>query len=215
MLNSAQKGTPAVEIRDIEANIEGILFASGEPVSINRIASVLEVEPEIIKDAAQRISDSYSFNRRGIRLIFLDEAIQLVSSPECAEFIRKTLETRKAPQLTQTALEVLAIIAYFQPATRAYVEQVRGADSSYTVGVLQERGLIEPCGRLQVPGRPVLFRTTKAFLRTFGISSLSELPEIPELDENSEKQLQLKSAIEALRQASEPEPEQTEVPEQT
>ncbi len=208
-----------MEIHDIETNIEGILFASGEPVGIKRIASVLEVEPEVIHDAAKRLADSYSFNRRGMRLLFLEDELQMVSSPECAQFIRKTLETRKAPQLTQTALEVLAIIAYFQPATRAYVEQVRGADSSYTVGVLQDRGLIEPCGRLQVPGRPVLFRTTKTFLRTFGISSLSELPEIPELDENSEKQLQLKSAIEALRQAAEPEqsnvPEQTEVPEPT
>lgn len=194
-----------MEIREIKAALEGILFAAGEPVPVARIASVLEIEQEVVLKLAESISQTYSDEQCGIRLVRLEDSLQMVSAPECAPYIRKTLESRKPPQLTQTALEVLAIIAYFQPATRAYVEQLRGTDSSYTVGVLQERGLIEPCGRLQVPGRPVLFKTTKTFLRTFGISSLSELPEIPELGENNEKQLQLSSAIQALKEAAETE----------
>jgi segregation and condensation protein B len=169
-----------MENRDIESIIEGILFASGEPVSIGRIALCLGVDESEVADAAERLRDRCVFDRRGIRLIFLDKAIQLCSAPEYTEYIRLTLETRKQPQLSQQALEVLGIIAYFQPVTKMYIEQVRGVDSSYTVGLLQERGLIETCGRLSVPGRPLLFRTTPAFLRTFGLQSLEELPELPD-----------------------------------
>ncbi len=177
-----------MEIRDIEGAIEGILFASGEPVSLERIAAVLGVEKQLISDAADVIADRYSFERRGIRLVRMEDKLQLCSSPEYADYIRLALETRKQPQLTQPALEVLSIIAYFQPVTRTYIEQVRGVDSSYTVGLLQDRGLIEQCGRLPVPGRPTLFRTTPAFLRTFGITSLRELPPLPDSElENSEQ----------------------------
>jgi len=100
-------------------------------------------------------------------------------------------------------MEVLAVVAYYQPVTRVYIEQVRGVDSSYTVSLLQERGLIEPCGRLAVPGRPVLYRTTAAFLRTFGITSLDELPELPESAEEKDGQLKLQSAIAALQAEAE------------
>ena len=168
-----------MEIHDIERAIEGILFASGEPVSLERLSSVLAVEKETISDIADKLMDYYRFERRGIRLVRLENALQLCSSPEYADIIRTALETRKPPQLTQTALEVLAIVAYYQPVTKAYIEQLRGVDSYYTVGLLQERGLIEPCGRLEAPGRPVLYRTTKSFLRTFGLTSLEELPELP------------------------------------
>lgn len=190
-----------MEIHDIEGAVEGILFASGEPVSINRISAVLGVEPEQVSEAADRMCDRYSFERRGIRMVKLQESLQLCSSPEYADYIRLALETRKKPQLTGPALEVLSIVAYYQPVTRAYIEQVRGVDSSYTVGLLQDRGLIEPCGRLQVPGRPTLFRTTLSFLRTFGITSLEELPPLPEAEEDTEGQLTIKSAIDALLQA--------------
>ena len=115
-----------MEIRDIEGALEGILFASGEPVAINRIAGVLAVDAEIIVDVATRLADKYSFERRGIRLIRIDDSLQLCSSPEYADYIRMALETRKPPQLTQPALEVLAVVAYFQPVTRAYIDQVRG-----------------------------------------------------------------------------------------
>lgn len=116
---------------------------------------------------------------RGIRLVRLENSWQMCSAPEYAEYIRRTLENRKPAKLSQPALEVLAIIAYFQPVTKAYIEQVRGVDSSYTVGLLLERGLICEAGRLAVPGRPIQYRTTKNFLRSFGLANLDELPELP------------------------------------
>ena len=192
-----------MEIHDIESAIEGILFASGEPVSVERLASVLGVEPCLIRDVTDRLGDRYSFERRGIRLLKLDGALQLCSAPEYADYIRLALEVRKQPQLTTPSLEVLAITAYFQPVTKAYIEQVRGVDSSNTVSKLLERGLIEPCGRLSVPGRPILFRTTAAFLRTFGLTSLNDLPELPELDSEDENQISIQNAIAALTTQSE------------
>ncbi len=188
-----------MEIREIEGAIEGILFASGEPVAAERIAAVLGIDTQLVFDTADRMSDKYGFEHSGIRLIRLENSLQLCSAPEYAGYIRLALETRKPPQLTQPALEVLAIVAYFQPVTRAYIEQVRGVDSAYTVNLLQERSLIEPCGRLAVPGRPTLFRTTSAFLRTFGITSVEELPPLPEPEEEDDGQLKLIQAISALQ----------------
>ena len=180
-----------MEIRDLEGIIEGVLFASGEPVAIQRLSAVLGVPEDVVTDTAARIADRLAFERRGIRLVRLDDTLQLCSAPEYSDYIRIALETRKPPKLTQTALEVLAIVAYFQPVTRAFIEQVRGIDSSYTVGVLVDRELIEPCGHADAPGRPVMFRTTKNFLRTLGISSLEELPELPS-QELSEENGQIK-----------------------
>jgi segregation and condensation protein B len=122
----------------------------------------------------------------------------MCSAPEYADSIRLVLETRKPPQLSQPALEVLAVVAYFQPVTRAYIEQVRGVDCTYTVKMLLERGLIEDAGRLDVPGRPMMFKTTKVFLRTFGISSLAQLPELPEKEPDTDDQDKLQNAIAAL-----------------
>ena len=124
--------------------------------------------------------DEYAYERRGIRLLRMESSWQLCSAPEYADVIRKAFEIRKSAKLSQPALEALTIIAYYQPVTRAYVDQIRGVDSSYTMGLLLERKLIEECGRLQVPGRPRLYRTTKQFLRAFHISSLEELPDIPD-----------------------------------
>lgn len=186
-----------MDIRELEAALEGILFAAGEPVSIDRLADVLEQDKQAILDVSLRLADTYAFNQRGIRLIRLENSLQLCSSPEFAEVIRRALETRKPPQLSQTALEVLAIIAYFQPVTKAYVEQMRGIDSSYTVNSLHEKGLIEPCGKLKVPGRPTVYRTTNAFLRSFAICSLEELPSLPDT-QKSEGQLEMQNAITAL-----------------
>lgn len=191
-----------MEIKDVEAAIEGILFASGEPVAVSRIADVLEQDRQVIIDVAQRLADSYVLNKRGIRLVKLENSLQLCSAPELSDYIRRALETRKPPQLSQTALEVLAIIAYFQPATKAYVEQIRGVDSAYTVSALEEKGLIEPCGKLRVPGRPTVYRTTKAFLRVFGLMSLDELPMLPET-EKSEGQFEIQNAIDALIEKNE------------
>ena len=191
----------------MEGAIEGILFASGEPVPVERIAAVLAVPQSTVVDIAQRLADKLSFERRGIRLFKLENTLQLCSAPEYSDYIRAALETRKPPRLTNTALEVLTVVAYFQPVTRAYIEQVRGIDSSYTVGVLVERGLIEPCGQLDAPGRPTLFRTTKAFLRTFGLSSLEELPELPSVQSEDG---QLKIGADAVENATATGDEDTE-----
>lgn len=193
-----------METGGLEPAIEGILFAAGEAVSAKRIAAVLAVSEQEVFDAAKRIADRLRSEHRGIRLVRLENALQLCSAPELSDVIRQALETRKPPRLTQTALEVLAVTAYFQPVTRAYIESLRGADSSYTVGVLQERGLIEPCGTLDAPGRPTLFRTTQAFLRTFGLSSLDELPPLPRQEGDEPEQLRIEEAIETLREAQEP-----------
>ena len=173
-------------IHDIEAAIEAILFASGDPVSVERIAAVLGIDPKLVVDAAEAMRDKYETSGRGIRLVRLENSLQLCSAPEYADYIRLALESGKQPRLTQPALEVLSIIAYFQPATRAYIEQVRGVDCTYTISLLQSRGLIEPRGRLAVPGRPVLYGTTQTFLRTFGITTLDELPELPATAEREE-----------------------------
>lgn len=175
--------------------IEAILFAAGEPVERDRLAFAAECAPEEIDAAAQELADELSFSRRGIRLVRLGSCYQLCSSGEMSAYVTKALETRKPPKLSASQLETLTVIAYYQPATRAYVEQLRGVDSSYTVGALLNKKLIEECGRLNVPGRPILYRTTPDFLRTFGLSSLDELPEIQkmqfgktELPENEAKE---------------------------
>lgn len=169
---------------DLTSAIEAILFAAGDSVPLARLSLVLGVSEQDVETSVKTLQESYAENQRGMRILRLEDKVQMCSAPEYASFISKTLEQRKPPVLSQPALETLAVVAYFQPVTRAYIEQVRGVDSSYTVGVLNERGLIEECGRLEVPGRPVLFRTTDVFLRTMGISSLEELPELPDMTDS-------------------------------
>jgi segregation and condensation protein B len=188
-----------MESHDIESALEAILFVSGEPVKLSRIAEVLCIGEAEAEDAAYRVRDRYSFERRGIRLVVLEGAAQLCSSPEYADCIRLALETRKPPQLSQPALEVLAAVAYFQPVTRVYIEQIRGIDSAYTLGLLMERGFIETCGRLPAPGRPMLYRTTHVFLRTFGLESLRELPDLPKIEGGADNREGIQSAILELR----------------
>ena len=178
-----------MEIKEIEHAIEAILFASGDPVSIDRIAATLEVEAETIERIAQNLMDLYSFEKRGIRIVRLERTLQMCSSPEYAEKIRAVMETRRAARLSPALLEVLAIVAYRQPVTRAYIEQIRGVDSTYSVSTLIEKGLIEEAGRLDVPGRPMLFKTTHDFLRTFGLSNTDDLPPLPEFEEDGSEQL--------------------------
>ena len=143
----------------------------------------------------RRLADYYSYERRGMRLVRMEDTWQLCSAPEYADVIRRAFEIRKPAKLSQPALEVLTVIAYYQPTTRAYVDQIRGVDSSYTVGLLLDRHLIEECGRLQVPGRPRLYRTTKAFLRAFHLKSLDDLPEIPGLEADGQLRLDQDGAV--------------------
>ena len=124
------------------------------------------------------INDEFAFARRGIRILKLEDGYQMVSSGEMADYVTKALETRKPPKLSASQLETLTIVAYYQPVTKAVVEQIRGVDSAYSVSALLNKKLIEEAGRLNVPGRPIQYKTTPDFLRTFGISTLDELPPI-------------------------------------
>ena len=161
--------------------LEAILFAAGERIEVARLAQVLELDPKEIVQAADRLSDELAYERRGIRVLRLENGYQMVSSGEMADYITKALETRKPPKLSSSQLETLTVIAYYQPATKAMVEQIRGVDSAYSVAALLNKKLIEEAGRLNVPGRPIQYRTTPDFLRTFGLSSLEELPPIEKI----------------------------------
>lgn len=178
-----------MDLLELDCTLEAILFASGESVSEAKLCAVLNVSRSELHDSATRLADYYDFHRRGIRLLHLDDRYQLCSRADYAPQVRSALETRKPQSLTPSALEVLAITAYKQPVTKAYIEQVRGVDSTYTVSSLVEKDLIEDCGRLDVPGRPILYRTTERFLRSFGLSSLTQLPDLASLlgDEDGEQ----------------------------
>ena len=163
---------------ELQRAIEAILFAAGERLEVSRLAAALETEPEEVASAADELANLYAYERRGIRILKLEDGYQMVSSGEMAEYVTKTLETRKPPKLSSSQLEALTIIAYYQPATKAMVEQIRGVDSSYSISALMNKNLIEEAGRLNVPGRPIQYKTTPDFLRTFGLSTLEELPPI-------------------------------------
>ena len=167
-----------MEQTELQRAIEAILFAAGERIEVSRLAMALEIDENEIVAAADALADTLAFERRGIRILKLGNGYQMVSSGEMADYITKALETRKPPKLSASQLETLTIVAYYQPATKAMVEQIRGVDSAYSVSALLNKKLIEEAGRLNVPGRPILYRTTPDFLRTFGISSLEELPPI-------------------------------------
>ncbi|MCD7844261.1 MAG: SMC-Scp complex subunit ScpB [Oscillospiraceae bacterium] len=186
----------------LKSGIEAILFASGDPVSAARLALVLDTDEQTVLDAGADLAREYEEQGRGVRLVRLNSSLQLHSAPEYATEITRALEQRRAPKLSPASLEVLAIVAYFQPVTRAYIEQMRGVDSSYTVGVLAERGLIEPCGHLEAVGRPTLYRTTDLFLRTMGVSQLEELPPLPDMT-GSDAAAQLQQKVDELKAAEE------------
>ena len=183
---------------ELQGAIEAILFASGERIEISRLSAALEVDQDEIRSAADTLADELAFNRRGIRIIRLDDGYQMVSSTEMADLIAKALETRKPPKLSASQLETLTIIAYYQPATKAMVEQIRGVDSSYSITALLNKKLIEDAGRLNVPGRPIQYRTTPDFLRTFALNSLEDLPEIEKVSlgepvsaDNTDQQMEI------------------------
>ncbi len=170
-----------MELEQLQRAIEAILFAAGERVEIARLAAVLETDEGDIIAATDAMAGEMAYERRGIRILKLENGYQMVSSGEMADYVTKALETRKPPKLSSSQLETLTIIAYYQPATKAMVEQIRGVDSAYSVAALMNKKLIEEAGRLNVPGRPIQYRTTPDFLRTFGLSSLEELPPIDKI----------------------------------
>lgn len=163
---------------NIECAIEGILFAAGEPVKCAKLASVLEVSIEEVESAAKRLKESYDENLRGLMMIEIDEGYQLCSRPEYYAYIQDILGEQRRQALSNAAMESLAIIAYKQPVTKGQVEFIRGVNSDGAVNRLVERGLVEECGRLDAPGRPILFRTTQNFLRCFGLKTPDALPAI-------------------------------------
>lgn len=164
----------------LEGPIEAILFALGKPVETVRLAEVLEADPVDVVSACRRLQERYEQTEAGIRLIRLEEAWQLCSYSGYGELVRKLLTRKKPDKLSPAALETLAVVAYFQPVTRVYIDQVRGVDSSHSLSLLLDRELVAPCGSLDAPGRPNLYRTTEEFLRVFGLASLEDLPPLPE-----------------------------------
>ncbi len=175
---------------------EAVLFASGEPVETERFCQIFETDPEMVDGVMKMLSDRLLDRQSAIRLLKLESSYQLASAKEYAEYIRAALDLRRKAPLSQAALEVLAVIAYNQPVTKAYVEQVRGVDCSGVVSTLVEKDLLEERGRLELPGRPLLYGTTANFLRCFGLSSLADLPDVPadETVEDPDGQLKMLSA---------------------
>lgn len=159
--------------------LEAVLFASGDPISLERLSQVFDIKPEgiekLIDELAQRLDNSHS----GFQVVRLENTYQLVTREEYAEYIKKAFDIKRRTPLSPAALEVLSVIAYNQPVTRAFIEQVRGVDCSGVVSTLVEKGLIEERGRLELPGRPLLYGTTKTFLRSFSLNDLSDLPPLP------------------------------------
>ena len=158
--------------------IEGILFAAGEPVKTAKLAAILEIEPEAVKEAVSLLRYDYDTNERGFMIIDIDDGYQICSRPEYYNYIQIILGEQRRQALSNAAMEALAIIAYKQPITRGQIEYIRGVNSDSAVNRLAERGLIEECGRLDAPGRPVLYRTTQGFLRCFGLATPKDLPEL-------------------------------------
>ena len=171
-----------MEQKELQRAIEAILFAAGERAETSRLSMALQTDENEIIAAADALAGELAFERRGIRILKLESGYQMVSSGEMADYVTKALETRKPPKLSSSQLEALTIIAYYQPATKAMVEQIRGVDSSYSISALMNKKLIEEAGRLNVPGRPIQYRTTPDFLRTFGFSTLEELPPIEKIN---------------------------------
>lgn len=169
-----------MEQAERERAVEAILFALGEPVPTARLAQALDAEEDQVLAACQALAAFYETQDRGIRLVQLEESWQLVSAPRWGAVIRGLLARKKPDKLSASALETLALVAYFQPVTRVYLDQASGVDSAHSLGVLLDRELVEPCGTLDAPGRPTLYRTTQTFLRSFGLSDLADLPPLPE-----------------------------------
>ena len=181
-----------MEQNDLQRALMAVLFAAGEPVAASRLAESLQADESEIHRECEALMSALSYHRSGIRIVRLENAYQMCSSAEMAEYVTRTLETRKPPKLSPSQLETLTVIAYYQPATKAYVETIRGVDSAYSVSALLTKKLIRECGRLNVPGRPILYETTPDFLRVFGLESLADLPDIEKVDLTVKKeQLQL------------------------
>lgn len=173
-----------MEIKQYQAALEAILFASGEPVPVSRLAQALDLDEETTVRIAEDWMQDVNTRQGGITALRLEDSYQLCSSRDYAAYVRKAMDIRRNTPLSQAAMEVLAIIAYNQPVSRPFVEQVRGVDCSGVMQSLQQKGLIEEKGRMDLPGRPLLYGTTQNFLRCFGVTSLEQLPPLPQKQES-------------------------------
>ena len=205
-------------ITDVGEAIEAILFAAGYPVKYDKLSEVLGLSAKDVKLFCEHMATEYEKSGRGILMLCLPETRQLTTKEQYMPYIREALGIKRGGNLSASSLEVLAIVAYNQPVTRAYVDAVRGVDSSYAVGSLLDKNLIEACGRLDAPGRPMLYVTTDKFLRVFGLNSLSELPETEALSIAAAQADANAEAAEAEEESAEetealPEGEYTEVAE--
>ena len=180
------------------AAIEAIMFAYGDPISIDKLSEASGLDDETTIKLIDQLERRYNVNESGLRIIRVNDGFQITTRTEYADSIKKAMETRRQQPLSQAAMETLSIVAYNQPVTKAFVEQVRGIDSSSVVNTLVERNLLEEAGRLDLPGRPVAYRTTDTFLRCFGLSRIEELPALPnqegqlDFDELAEMELERK-----------------------
>lgn len=165
---------------DYLAKIEAILFACGEPIELERLAAGLSLDKAAVREQLLAYQQTLEQNDRGLTLLFLDEMVQLSTKPAYADLVSGVIAMKKNIPLSPAAMEVLAVIAYNQPVTKSFVEQVRGVESGQVVNNLVEKGLVEEAGRLNLPGRPIAYRTTVHFLRCFGLESLSQLPALPQ-----------------------------------
>lgn len=175
-------------MNNLQASVEAVIFAAGDPVPLDKLSMVLEISPEKLDEVIDAIQNKFDKKNSGIRLMRFKDSVQFVSKSEYVETVRKVLEINKSAPLSNAAMEVLALVAYNEPVTKAYIEQVRGVDCSGVLANLIQKELVEERGRLELPGRPLLYGTTENFLRCFGISSIEELPEIPKADsQNTDK----------------------------
>ncbi|MGN0649564.1 MAG: SMC-Scp complex subunit ScpB [Oscillospiraceae bacterium] len=169
------------------ATIEAVLFASGDPIELSKLSEAAEIEEETVVRLVERLNDRYTEQESALYITKLGQSYQMTTRPQFAKAVKAALETRRQQPLSQAAMEVLAIVAYNQPVTKSFVGEIRGVDSSGVVNSLVERGLLEEYGRLELPGRPIAYKTSESFLRCFGLNGIDQLPAIP----NSTDQINL------------------------
>lgn len=184
-----------MEIREIQAAIEAVLFAAGDAIELERLADIVDVDKKSLREILKKMMDEYNYERRGIHIIRMEDSYQLCTRGEFSEYVSRLAEPPKMMNLSNAALEVLAIVAYKQPVTKSSIEHIRGVNCDYIVNRLIERNFIEEKGRLDAPGRPILFGTTQHFLRIFGISELEDLPDFDSLGQTAEEGEQLEMEV--------------------
>ena len=193
-----------MEIKEYQAAMEAVLFASGDPVSAARLAEVLDLDLETTVRLAEDWMQDVNTRAGGMTVVRLDDQYQLCTNKDYANYVRRAMDIRRNTPLSQAAMEVLAIVAYNQPVTKAFIEQVRGVDCGAVLQGLQTKGLVEEKGRLELPGRPLLYGTTAHFLRCFGVSSLDELPPLPQKEEDGMVETTIEEVIESADEETAP-----------